>query len=134
MTFNIMTNFLTSLIAANNPLGPGFTPPDPDGYNPQTVNEDTILNTLVKFLSNLIGFMTILGGLFFIVYFFMGAFKWITSGGDSSKVEEARNRMLQGTLGLIVMVLSYSLIGIIGSVIGLDLINLKATISDIIPN
>ncbi len=129
-----MINFLTSLIVANNPLGPGFTPPDPDGYNPQTVSEDTILDTLVNFLSNLIGFLTVLGGLFFIVYFFMGAFQWITSGGDSSKVEQARNRMLQGTLGLIIMVISYSLIGIIGSVIGLDLINLKSTISDIIPN
>ncbi len=129
-----MINFLTSLIASNNPLGPGFTPPDPDGYNPQTVSEDTILDTLVKFLSNLIGVITLLGGLFFIVYFFIGAFKWITSGGDSGKVEEARNRMLQATLGLIVMVISYSLIGIIGSVIGLDLINLKETISNIIPN
>ncbi|MEA2057012.1 MAG: pilin [Patescibacteria group bacterium] len=128
----MIINLLTTLIA-QNPLGPGFQPPDPDGYNPKTVTEETILDTLVTFLSNLIGFFTVLGGLFFIVYFCMGAFQWISSGGDSGKVEKARNRMMHSTLGLIVMVVSYSLIGIIGRVIGLDLIDLKTTIGNIIP-
>lgn len=119
-----------SLIAQ---FGDGFSPPDQDGYNPRTVTNDSIINTLVKFLSNLIGVITVLGGLFFIVYFFLGAFEWITSGGDSGKVEQARNKILHATLGLIVMVVAYSVIGIIGKLIGLDLINLRETVLEVVP-
>jgi hypothetical protein len=97
------------------------------------VTNDSIINTLVKFLSNLIGVITVLGGLFFIVYFFLGAFEWITSGGDSGKVEQARNKILHATLGLIVMVVAYSVIGIIGKLIGLDLINLRETVLEVVP-
>jgi len=49
-------------------------------------------------------------------------------------VEKARNRMTQGVLGLIVMVMAYSIIGIISHIIGLDLINLGDTIKTLKPS
>ncbi len=92
------------------------------------------MDNVVKLLSNIIGFITLLGGLFFIVYLFLAAFDWLSAGGDSGKVEKARNRMTQGVLGLIVMVMAYSIIGIISHIIGLDLINLGDTIKTLKPS
>lgn len=115
----------------------GILPPTNSSYTNIGTGADSKLNpiaNLVKFLSNLIGVLTILAGLFFIVYFVMGAFGWVTAAGDSGKVEKARNKMVQGFLGLVVIVISYSLIGIIGKVIGVDLINLETTIRTVLPN
>lgn len=79
----------------------------------------TDLETLI---SNGIGFLTIIAGLFFIFFFFLGALKWVTAGGDSGKVGKARDEMVQGVMGLVVIVAAYGIIGLIGRIIGLDLL------------
>ena len=109
------------------------------GFEPQSQTEYTNiqignpLSNLVIFLSNLLGLITIVGALFFIVYFFIAAFNWVTGGDDSGKIEKARNKMVQGILGLVVLVMSYSLIGLVGTIIGIDLINLEALLYNLVP-
>ena len=73
-------------------------------------------------ISQLLGFLTVFASLFFIVYFFMGALKWTAAGGDAGKVSKARDQMIQGVVGLIVIVASYSVVGLIGQIIGLDIL------------
>lgn len=132
---SIMQNFLNTLQVAliHAQFGGGFKPPSDSAYTPETITNENVLSLLVLFLSNLIGILTIMGGLFFIVYSFLGAFGWITAGGDSGKVEKARERIFHGVLGLIVLVMSYALIGIVGTIVGLDLINLEDTIRSVAP-
>ncbi len=109
----------------------------PDGFTSPTTrfNEDAdkspVVN-VVQFLSSLIGFLTVLGAIFFIVQLILAAFKWLTAGGDSGQVEKARNQIIQAVLGLVIIVLSYGLIELVGSLLGLDLINLQETIENII--
>ena len=126
--------WLSTLIAQTLEFGDtGFTPPS-SAFNKGSDTETGVVENIVKLLSNIIGFITLLGGLFFIVYLFLAAFDWLSAGGDSGKVEKARNRMTQGVLGLIVMVMAYSIIGIISHIIGLDLINLGDTIKTLKPS
>jgi len=115
-------------------FGDGFEPPVESIYTPAEFgSNNSVIRTLVTFLSNLIGIITIMGGLFFIVYVFLAAFSWIAAGGDSGKVEKASQRLLHGVLGLVIIVLSYALIGIVGTIIGIDLINLEETLLKVIP-
>jgi len=129
-----MTNTLIKQTSSNLIAQFGNT-----GFEPQSKTRYTNivggnpLDNLVIFLSNLLGIITIVGALFFIVYFFIAAFNWVTGGDDSGKVEKARNKMVQGVLGLVVIVMSYSLIGLIGTIIGIDLINLEKTLCSIVP-
>ena len=44
-----------------------------------------------------------IAGLLVFGYLIWGAFDWILSAGDSSKVEKARNKMTQAILGLLVL-------------------------------
>jgi len=74
-------------------------------------------------ISSLISTITIIGGLAFLIYFIVGGLKWITSGGDKGKVSEAQTQMTQAAVGLIVIVVSYFLTGIVGSVLGLNILN-----------
>lgn len=84
-------------------------------------------------LSNIIGFVTLLGGLFFVIYFLIGGFEWLRAGGDKGQVEKAQNRMVNGAIGLLVMILSIAIVGIVGGVFGLDLLNPGETFLELIP-
>lgn len=84
-------------------------------------------------LSNIIAFITILGGLFFLIYFLIAGFEWLRAGGDSGQVEKARNRMVNGAIGLLIMILTIALVGIVGGVFGLDILNAGDIFLNIIP-
>lgn len=102
-------------------------------YNEGAATGKNVLDILEKFISNLIGFITVLATLFFLVQTFLAAFSWVTAGGDSKKVESARNKMMQGVLGLVVIVAAYSMLEILGKLIGIDILNVKGTLDLIIP-
>lgn len=57
-----------------------------------------------------------IGGLTVIIMFIWGALEWITAGGDSSKIEKARNRILQSIIGLIILVSSFVILGFISQI------------------
>lgn len=124
----------SNLIAQGNdlkeiPLG-DFTPPT-DAYSAGAVGDksgEAALGNLESFISNIIGFLTVLASLFFVIYFIIGAFQWITSGGDKGKLENARNRMMYGVLGMVIIVASYSILGLLSGLIGIDFLNPAAQI------
>ena len=74
-------------------------------------------------LSTVITVMTIFGSLAFVIYFTMGALSWITAGGDKGKIGQAQSQMTQSAIGLIAMVASYFIVSIVGSVLGIDILN-----------
>ncbi len=54
-------------------------------------------------------------------YLITGAIHWITSGGDKTKLEDARNRIIHSIVGIIVVASSWAIISLVGQFIGLDL-------------
>jgi hypothetical protein len=80
-------------------------------------------------ISAIVGTLLILAALMAFLYLIMGGIQWITSGGDKTHMEEARNKITHAIVGLIivgaawaVMVLVQNFLGI--SVIGSQGINL----------
>lgn len=69
--------------------------------------------------------LIIVGGLAFLLYFFMGGFGWITAGGDSEKIEKSREKITQGLIGLAILAGSYVIILFIEQVVGIDLLNIE---------
>lgn len=115
-----MFKFISQVLAADIPLGTGIT-----GTGPfQTVLDRGATQTqLGTLLSNLITTLTVVGSLAFVVYFTLGGLKWIIAGGDKAKVSEAQTSMTQAAIGLIVIVVSFFIIGIVGAVLGIDILN-----------
>lgn len=116
-------------------FGEGIVAPfDPDNeYVKDLEVGTTALTTLEKIVSNILALLTVLGGLVFITYFMLGAISWITSGGDTAKVGKARDQMLQGALGLIVLTMMYALVGLIGSIVGMNILNPAEVLETIVP-
>lgn len=85
-------------------------------------------------MSNIVGFLTILSGLYFFVMFIIGGLGWASAGGDSGKVDTAKNRMTNGVIGLIIVVAAYSVIFIVGTVLGIKILQPGEEIIKLSPN
>lgn len=79
----------------------------------------TLFNRVV---SNTVGVLTIFAGLWFIFQFLMGAFSYLTSGGDKAKTEAARGRISTALLGLVIVVAGIFIIDLIGTLLGLEIL------------
>lgn len=96
------------------------------GVGPLGANQLHIASACLDFtsvLSTTISVLTVLGGLWFIVQFFTAAVQWISAGGDKQALENVKKRMLNAIIGLLILVLAYSLIVIIAMVFGFEILS-----------
>lgn len=63
----------------------------------------------------------ILGSLLFLLYLLLGGINWITAGGDKGKVEAARNKIVQGAIGLLLVVAAYTVYLFLLNILGINL-------------
>lgn len=89
---------------------------------------------LEKVFTNLLGVFTIIAGLMLIIYFVLGAISWITAGGDTEKVQKAQKQITNAVLGLVLVVLAYSIVFILGKVLGLEILDPAGEIEKLGPN
>lgn len=102
-------------------FGGGFEAPVDNAFTQGAATTPT--TNLEKIISNSIGFITVLAGIFFIFQIVTAAFSMVTAGGDSGKLNSARDKMLHSILGLVIVVGSYAIIGLLGAVVGLEILN-----------
>lgn len=121
--------FIPTLIAQ---FGDGITSPS-QAYTEGGTTQEGVLANFDLIISNLLGLFTILGALIFVIYFLMAAIQWITAGGDAGKLTEAREKIVQGIIGLIILVAAYGILGLIGTLVGIDILNPVTQLEKIIP-
>ncbi len=73
--------------------------------------------SLAKVLGYTVKFFFILAGLTAMLYLILGAFSWITSGGDKDAVHKAQQKIQAAVVGLIVLVLVLALVVTIEQII-----------------
>ena len=131
-----MLNLFT--LIAQNSQGIGSFKPVTDARQPTDLTGDPttaegVFGTLETYLSDIIGIITTLGALFFIVHSFIAAFNWITAAGDKGKIQKAQDRLIWSTLGLVLMIATYAIIGLIGTMIGLNLLEPGQMLNSVVP-
>lgn len=55
-----------------------------------------------------------------LIWLVIGGIKWITSSGDSGKVEAARNQIIAAVIGLVVVFLSFFILNFVLTVFGIE--------------
>lgn len=73
-------------------------------------------------ISSVIGVMTVAAAIWFILIFLTGGFYWMTSSGDKAKLHEARERISNALIGLIIVVASWSILALAGQFFGYDIV------------
>lgn len=112
---------LATLLAAENAgsLG-GFKAPS-SAYAPQTA--DAAAGTVDRLISVGLGGITLIAMIYFLFVMAIAAFNWLGSEGDSGKISKARDSIIHGLLGLVILVATYAVIGIVGRLFGIDILN-----------
>lgn len=77
-------------------------------------------NLIGIILKNAISLLFIVGGIGTLVFFIWGALDWILSGGDKEKVASARKKMTNAIIGLVLLSLSYFIVGLVGDIVGFN--------------
>lgn len=113
----------TLTLLAQNPLQGTFQGASKVFEPTSTIDAASGGTPLETFLSIFLGFFTIVGGLMFLLYFVFAALAWLSAGGEKGKVESAKTQMTNAALGLVVIVMAQFIIGIVSSVLGLNILN-----------
>lgn len=91
------------------------------GRPAQGINPATPANVIITNILSIIFVIAILLVLFFLI---LGAFKWITSGGDKDAVGKARGTIVNALIGLAILALAFVIARIAGQIVGVDFGNL----------
>lgn len=80
--------------------------------------------TLGNAISNILFLAFAIAALIVLIMLIIGAFEWITSGGDKENVAKARNRIINALIGLAVLAIAFALANAFAQFTGLNLGNL----------
>ncbi|GMR03306.1 MAG: hypothetical protein BMS9Abin21_139 [Thermodesulfovibrionia bacterium] len=71
-----------------------------------------------------------------IVFFFMlviGGIRWITSGGDKTQTESARNSITAALVGLVIVFAAWAIINLINTFFGINILQLNIAPAPTVP-
>lgn len=86
-------------------------------------------------VSSVVGFFTVVAGLAFTIYFFLGAINWITSQGDEQKIKKARDTITNALTGIVITAIAYPTVYLITQLLGIPMASPQELINTlVIPN
>jgi len=80
--------------------------------------------TLGNAISNILFLAFAIAALIVLIMLIIGAFEWISSGGDKENVAKARNRIINALIGLAVLAVAFALANVFAQFTGINLQNL----------
>ena len=130
-----MPIFLSALLAAAEPVGPGGTGSNDVKlrilekakeaglpYSDQMTGAEPGKAGVSYIISNLLEVVLLLAALAVLLYLILGALEWITASGDSSKIERARERIMQAIVGIIVLSAVIAIFRFVQNFLGIEAI------------
>ncbi|MEN8253602.1 MAG: hypothetical protein ABFQ62_04475 [Patescibacteria group bacterium] len=73
---------------------------------------DTFFTDVGGLISSVLTFVMAIGALLVFMYLIWGGIDWITSGGDKTKTEGARNKITAAIIGLIILAAAWAILSI----------------------
>jgi hypothetical protein len=89
------------------------------GVNPNGI-------TVGNIIGNALMIAMIVAAVIVLFYIVIGAFQWITSGGEKEKVGKARGTIIHAIIGLAILALAGVIIVVVGQILNINILNLGA--------
>ena len=86
-----------------------------EGYTPVSDPVSQVENIL----STVIGFLSIIAVIFFVIQVILAGYAFISGQGDEKKIEAARKKLTDGILGLTIVVIAFGAGAFISKLLGL---------------
>ncbi len=84
-----------------------------DGMPENLIGVDGVFNRITNIVLYIVGALS-------VVMLIIGGIRYITSGGDSKKVTDAKNTVLYAIIGLVVAVFAYAIVNFVLNAIGVQ--------------
>jgi len=83
-------------------------------------------------ISTIVGVMTVIAFVWFVILFMTGALGIMTAGSDKAKLEGSRQKLMNGIIGIVVVVAAVFIVDLVGGFLGIENILDPGTIIDTI--
>jgi uncharacterized membrane protein HdeD (DUF308 family) len=87
--------------------------------------------TLTKIISNSIGVLTIVAGIWFLFQAILAGYNYLSAGGDKTRIEAAGRKLTNAILGLVIVIAAYGILALIGTFLGVNFLELGAFFNSI---
>jgi hypothetical protein len=82
---------------------------------------------LEKVISTVIGFLSVVAVIFFVIQIILAGYGFISASGDEKKMEISRKKITEGIIGLTVVIVALGFGALMASILGLgDIFNLNS--------
>jgi hypothetical protein len=108
----IASTTFTSIFISLFVVGPVFADQNTSIQPPADTGivSNLTVNSVVRFVIYALFAIAVLAALFFLIW---GGIRWIISGGEKEKVEEARKQIIAAIIGLIIVVLAWVILNFV---------------------
>lgn len=89
-----------------------------EGLGPLAETTSDPAGAVTGAVSSIIGFLTIVAAIWFLIQFLLGGFAWISAGGDKGKLTEAQQKLSNAIIGLTVVVSGWAILALAGQFFG----------------
>lgn len=90
--------------------------------NVQRPTSQYTITDLGKLISAVVGTLLIIAALIAFLYLILGGIQWITSGGDKTGMEAARNKITHAIVGLIIVGAAWAIMTLVQNFLGVNII------------
>lgn len=105
------TLFAGRAMAADNPAQTGANAARADGMPTELIGVNGVFTKITNTILYAVGIISVI----MLIY---GGLRYITSGGDSKKVTDAKNTIMYAIIGLIIAILAYAIVNFVINAIG----------------
>jgi type IV secretory pathway VirB2 component (pilin) len=82
---------------------------DPSVMNQSGLPQTDLKVTIMRIINVILGFL----GIIAIIIIVLGGFKWMTCGGSEDKTKEARELIIAGIIGLVIVLAAYAIVNFV---------------------
>ena len=114
------------MILAQNPKplgtigGKGLGPFGGDLFSSITDNKAGAINAVLGTVSKIIGILTVVACIWFLLQVLFAGYEWMSAGGDTKKIAEARDRITHAFIGIVIVAGSWALVAVTGQFLGFN--------------
>ena len=91
-------------------------------FGETVVTEGGGASAVSSFISNFLRISIVVAALILLFNLIFAGFEWLSSGGDSSKIEKARTRMTQSIIGFVILFAVIAIFTFIQDLLGINVI------------
>jgi len=85
---------------------------------------DPAVSSVGDVISNALTIVFIAAALAVLIYLIIGAFKWITSGGDKDAIGKARGTIVNALIGLAILALAFFITVLFGQILNINILDM----------